>query len=187
MVEVFPRDDNFLCENIFLIGNIDVQIVGNKLPSKKQILKVFFYHLRKSKLPVRESATFVVKEVLLYWEKAGIPTQTLPRCIEKLEKVYGIWRSLQKNNGKVSNIIKETEFKNDIEYLFHIAKAPEFLTGLEPAKLAFLEGQRQPTRVGFINNIESVHDAEITIEELKLIRERRLQIQREREKSLIGK
>lgn len=60
-------------ETVFLIGDVDVQITGNKLPTKLQVLKVLFFHLRCLN---RESSSLneVIKEVLIFWSKAGIPT-----------------------------------------------------------------------------------------------------------------
>lgn len=174
-------------KDIFIVGGVDCQIIGNKLSSKKQVLKVLFFYLRHSKLNLHDSALLVAKEVLLFWDKGGIPTQTLQKCTEKIEKLHSAWRLLQKGKGQKYNTDKEEEFKKEIELLFDVAKAPEFLTDLEPEKLTFLEGQRQPDRIGFINDFKSVHDEELTMDEVRLIRERRLEKQRERERSSIGK
>lgn len=38
------------CDKIFLIDHAESQIVGAKLPSNGQVLKVLFYNLRKVKL-----------------------------------------------------------------------------------------------------------------------------------------
>lgn len=59
-----------LRENIYLIGDIETQIYGNKLPSKEQALKALFYNLKIVKLNRRESARMVVREIQIYWDKA---------------------------------------------------------------------------------------------------------------------
>ena len=64
-----------LREKVFLINDIKHQIVGNKLPTKKQVSKVFFFNMRRLNLSARERAMFVAKEVIVFWEKAGIPVQ----------------------------------------------------------------------------------------------------------------
>jgi hypothetical protein len=80
---------------IFLIGDDLNQIIGSKLPSNTQVLKVLFYNLRKVKLNIRQSASLVIKETIVFWEKARIPTRDIPRCIDKLECLYNEWRNLQ--------------------------------------------------------------------------------------------
>lgn len=42
---------------IYLIGDDSNQIIGSKLPSNMQVLKVLFYNLRKVKLQVRQSCS----------------------------------------------------------------------------------------------------------------------------------
>ena len=81
MVESLLTSARFLRKNIYLIGDVDCQIIGNKLPSKKQVLKVLFFYMRKLNLNLRDSATLVSKEVSVFWEKARIPSQTLKKCI----------------------------------------------------------------------------------------------------------
>lgn len=75
-------------ENLFLIGEFDTQIYGNKLPSRLQVLKVFFFNLRHLKLTVCDSASLAIKETQVFWEKSKIPTQQNSRCITKLESLY---------------------------------------------------------------------------------------------------
>jgi len=84
---------------IYLIGNGFNQIIGSKLPSNLEVLKVLFYNLQKVKLCLRQSASLVVKEVLVFWEKARIPVKDVQRCIDKLEKLYN-WRDLQKHASR---------------------------------------------------------------------------------------
>lgn len=55
---------------IFLVGSIFNQIVGSKLPSIKQVLSVLFYNMHVVKLNLHESSKLVIKEVIIFWEKA---------------------------------------------------------------------------------------------------------------------
>lgn len=86
------RKDTF----IFLIGNCEPQIVGTKLPSVRQVLKVLFFNMREVKLNLRDSAALTIKETIIFWNKARIPTRDPARCIDKLETLYNKWRDLQK-------------------------------------------------------------------------------------------
>lgn len=67
--------------DIKFIGTIAFQITGSKLPSKRQVLQVMFYHMRYAKLSKRESARLVVREAMIFWEKARIPTQFIEESL----------------------------------------------------------------------------------------------------------
>lgn len=73
---------------IYLIGEDLNQIIGSKLLSNSQALKILFYNLKKVKLNIRQSASLVIKETIVFWEKARIPTRDIARCIDKLECLY---------------------------------------------------------------------------------------------------
>lgn len=47
--------------NIFLIGSVQNQIVGKKLPSNRPVINVLFYNLRHVRLNIRESAKLILK------------------------------------------------------------------------------------------------------------------------------
>lgn len=69
--------------NIFLIGGTHYQISGNKLPSNLQILKILFHNIRTLKFSLRDSETLVYNELIIFWQKAKIPTKHKSRCIQK--------------------------------------------------------------------------------------------------------
>ena len=58
---------------VYLIGHYTHQIVGNKLPSNKQVLQVLFFNMREVKLSLRESAALTIKETSIFCDKARIP------------------------------------------------------------------------------------------------------------------
>ena len=60
-----------LChKTIYLVGAANHQIMGAKLPSNRQILAVLFFNIREVKLIVSESANLVIREWIIFWEKA---------------------------------------------------------------------------------------------------------------------
>lgn len=83
-------------QQIFLIGMPCHQINGAKLPSNRQVLAVLFYNIREVKLDVRQSANLVIRECVIFWEKARIPTKAIPNCVKKLLDKYTVWKNLQK-------------------------------------------------------------------------------------------
>jgi hypothetical protein len=96
------RKDTF----VFLIGNYVPQIIGNKLPSIHQVLKVLFFNMGEVMLDLRDSASLIIKEKLIFWNKARIPKREPQRCIENLEALFNEWRSIKKKmRRKQLNII----------------------------------------------------------------------------------
>lgn len=53
-------------KSIFLVEEVNHQIMGAKLPSNRQVLAVLFFDIREVKLTVRESANLVVRECIIF-------------------------------------------------------------------------------------------------------------------------
>lgn len=130
-------------KKIFLVGDIKHQITGSKLPSNGQVLAVLFYNIRKVNLSVNERANLTIRECIIYWEKARIPTKSLPNCIKKLVALFQDWRKLQKDANKTQDVFEQRrqEFVTNIKKLFDIAHADalqlikiDFLTKAERAR-----------------------------------------------------
>lgn len=62
-------------KDIFIVGDINHQITGAKLPSNRQVLAVLFFNIREVKFTIKESANLVVRECIIFWEKSRIPTK----------------------------------------------------------------------------------------------------------------
>lgn len=90
-----------LRKKYFLIGDIEPQICGNKLPSNGQVIKVLIYIIEKVKIkkPVRDSARLVFEEIKIFWEKARLPIQHDSRCIDKIVKLHTDYTTLKKKQG----------------------------------------------------------------------------------------
>ena len=174
-----------LRENLYLIGDVDSQIVGNKLPSNKQVLKLLFFNTRKLKLTIRESASLVANEVLLFWGKAGIPTKNKDKIVVRIEELHQQYRNVQKRKEQDCIQERESKFKSNLDLLFDIASPPEMLNVLSADKLQFLENQRKPSREGFIGDIKTIYD-EISADEIHALIEERRNRQHQRENEVIG-
>lgn len=153
MAQVYELRDR---TQIYLIGDDLNQIIGSKLPSNLQVLKVLFYNLRKVKLNLRESASLVIKEVLVFWEKARIPVKDIQRCIEKLEKLHNNWRDLQKHAKRQSQIQKnkEQEFIDIFDDLFDLSHANALQIMCNDEDKNFLISQRKKGRPGYLGGID---------------------------------
>jgi hypothetical protein len=75
-------------EQIFLIGSPSTQILSSKLSSIGQVFSVFFYNVGTVKFNTRESASLIVRECNIFWEKARIPVRAVQHYINKLLNVY---------------------------------------------------------------------------------------------------
>lgn len=141
---------------IFLLGHYSNQIVGNKLPSNKQVLSVLFYNLRQVNLSLAKSLSLVIKETLVFWEKARIPTRQVSKCEQKLKSLYEEWRSLQKTSKKYEKSeSKKLKFVENFENLFDIAHANAMdMMTIEEDKM-FLLNQRKPGRVGCFGGVDT--------------------------------
>lgn len=73
-------------EKLFLVGAMKNQILGSKLPSKRDVLSVLFYNMRKVKLSLANSVSLVIDECSIFWKKARIPTRDRCHCLKLLKK-----------------------------------------------------------------------------------------------------
>lgn len=143
-------------KSIFLVGDVQHQINGSKLPSNGQVLAVLFYNIREVKLTINESANLAVRECVIFWEKARIPTKSLPNCVKKLVDLHQVWRDLQKNAKKSQDVFKQRQqkFTDNLDNLFDIAHADAFqLIKIEEDKI-FLQQQRETGRVGYLGGVD---------------------------------
>lgn len=113
------RNDN----DIYLIGSIEHQIIGRKLPSNRQVLSVYFYNTRVAKLNEQESAKLVADEVSIFYAKARIPTALSHNNLLKVIRLKNEYREVQKIAHKTtqSNIDKEKQFIEKLDDLFDMS------------------------------------------------------------------
>lgn len=142
--------------NIYLIGNVIPQLLGSKLPSKKEVLGVLFFHTRTLKLQVRKSAIMVANEILTFWDKARIPTRGKDKIVTEVEKLYQEWRNLNKSATKRGPLhtAKEEKFVEELDNLFDIAHVNALTRMAVPEAIDFLLAQRQKGRPGSMIGIE---------------------------------
>lgn len=145
-------------DHVYLIGIPYTQILGAKLPSKKQVLSVFFYNHRVRNLPVRASAGLVVDELCVFWGKALIPVHRKDQCIDKVVALHDNWRKLQKHAGRQTeaHITNEKAFVDDLENLFDVATVNALDIIQNDEDKQFLILQRQPGRPGSMIGIDAI-------------------------------
>lgn len=168
--------------NIYLIGSVQNQIIGSKLPSNRQVITVLFYNLREVKLNLRESAKLVIKETVIFWEKARIHTREQHHCISKLEALYQQWRDLQKLSKRTSETQKNkiSDFIDKLDDLFDISHANVLNMIQNEEDKKFLLLQRQKGRPGCMLGA----DYKLAVKEKKIIQKlKNIEQQKKREHS----
>lgn len=145
-----------LREKIYLINNHSNKISGGKLPSNLQVLKTLFFNMRVVKLNLRESARLIIREVLIFWDKARIPVRLEKHCISKVEALYNEWRTLQKHAGRNTPSHKEKEalYTSKFNDLFDVSHADALRMMKFETDRQFLINQRKKGRIGFMYGID---------------------------------
>lgn len=115
-------------EPIYLIGVENSQILSAKLPSNRQVLSVLFYNFRNVHRELHESASLVIKEVSIFWEKSSIPMRESQHAISKLKKLYKSWNELKKSRNRNTETQRNNEqhFVDSLDNLFDIGHADAF-------------------------------------------------------------
>lgn len=130
-----------------------------KLPSRKEVLALFFYYKQEQKQTIRQSCNITSDAILEVWSKARIPTKHKPDVVNKIEYLFREWEKLKKNKenkAKRSESLerKENEWKSGLDDLFDIAHA----NSLEMIKInddrEFLLAQREKGRRGKMGKVD---------------------------------
>lgn len=143
--------------SVYLVGVPYSQILGAKLPSRKQVLSVFFFNHRVIQLTLRESATLVVEELSVFWTKARIPIRAKARCIDKVLSLHTEWLNLQKSSYRQSDAQKNKEetFIESLEDLFDVASESALTTMKIEEDKQFLISQRKKGRPGSMIGVDA--------------------------------
>ena len=171
-------------DEIYLLGKPSPTITGNKLPSKRQVLQVFFHLHNEEKKTIREAASGAISEALPFWEKARIPVRLKKHLIKKLEVLFNLWKGLRKSNKKKSAVQsqKEKDFKDDLDNLFDMAHqdALDMITIVEDKE--FLIAQREKGRRGSMAGVDLVlTEKEVRAQKRKVAEEKRKLRSKEKE------
>lgn len=81
---------------MWLIGQPISTLPTTKLPSKKEVMSLFFYHKIEEKQNNKEAALSTADAILDVWSKAYIPTRLKKHVVKKVADFFGEWQSLQK-------------------------------------------------------------------------------------------
>lgn len=124
-----PRDP------IFLVGHVTDQIVGAKQPSKKQVLSVLFYKIRKEKAVLKRACS-EIDQVNRFWEKATIEVKRKDNWAKRLELLHKEWKVIIKDKNRKGDRYRKNEqdFTNSLDDLFDVAHEDALKTSSKDAK-----------------------------------------------------
>ncbi|GBN72951.1 hypothetical protein AVEN_210862-1 [Araneus ventricosus] len=155
---------------IFLIREIEHQITGSKLPSNGQDLAVLYYNIRELNLTVNERANLAIRECIIFWQKARMPTKSFPDCMRKLVNVYQVWRDLQKNAKKLQDVFKRRQ-QEFVSNLFDVVHADALqLMKIEEDRM-FLQRQREHGRPGHLGVVNEKRTDKVERTRFRVVKE----------------
>ena len=101
----------------------DSVITGCRLPTSKQILRCFAYHLlKKDRTTTYEAGKHVYELTIPFYQKGGIPMLADKTCIQKIEKLWlenqKLRRIPEKKRSDFSVKTKLDQYKLDLEKTF---------------------------------------------------------------------
>ena len=128
-----------------------------------------------------------MEKVLVFWVKARIPVQRKQHCIEKVDKLFGRWKFLQKHKtrGGKSHEQGVLEFQQLLPRLFDIAHAQ----ALELIKIQedkdFLIAQRDSERHGCMGGADvALHGKEKRAENRRQLEQKRQKMHLEQQEKI---
>lgn len=146
---------------LFLIGHLQPEISGEKLPSNREVLSVFCYHSPDKK---ENTVNSVCSQIKNYWNKTGIPTSRDQYIKNKILALYKKWKRLLKSSNKIKKSEKEEskirDFSAELDNLFDIAhKNALKLLKKSPIQKRFLLSQRKKGREGSLFEVIAIAEA----------------------------
>lgn len=147
---------NLKNRGIYLIGTTNETLTGSKLPSNRQILSRFLHLHVKEKFSIQKSAHITTNELLVFWNKARIPTKQNYNIINQIKKIHLKWIGIKKNANRQTEtqVMKVNNFVNNLDDLFDIAHANAMnLIKLQEDK-EFLKVQREKGRRGSMGALD---------------------------------
>lgn len=150
--------------DVYLVGIVDFAIRGAKLPSIRQVLLVLYYNTRILKFTIQESASLVIRETQLFWDKARIPTRQDYNCVDKLKSLHDTYVKVTKNKSKKdakgekpkSQQKLEDDFVATLDNLFDIAHNDALTLIKNDEDRQFLLKQRENGRPGCMLGVDGI-------------------------------
>ncbi|KYM98193.1 hypothetical protein ALC62_11109 [Cyphomyrmex costatus] len=153
----------FLTGQSISLSNLQ-DIIGNNLPSNKQVLNLFFDKRDRLSLKVKQACNETASDIKRLWDSANIPSLRKDHVVKKLKTLYDKWSALRKNEYhkqkqlKKHNVEKEA-FTTALDQVFFIAQRNIFQIISEDRK-QFLLSHNLSDDVRKMTNVETSENNE---------------------------
>ena len=161
---------------VFLVGHLQEEFGGTKLPSNREVLGVFFRLHNKEKKTIREASTETVRQVQAIWVgNARNPVKPEQHSIKKLETLFQTWQNLKhlRNRKTPTQTCKQDAFTDELDNLFDIAHAEALQKIQIEEDRHFLLAQREKGRRGTMGCQDIVLAKKETRAEVKQLAEKK--------------
>ena len=115
----------------YLIGQSCESLTGSKLPTTRQVLQYILYlkEIASSNTPINVFIKQAVKEVLPFWNMAGIKTIQQQNAEKKLQNIWQNWMNLKKHKNRRTKTNQSVEkFTDLIDNLWDIGASDTIAT-----------------------------------------------------------
>lgn len=85
--------------------DVSHQTTEAKLQSNRKVFVVLFFNHREVKLTDSDTAKLVIRECFIFWEKARIPTISLPNCVKNEINKMPLWSSRSPCVSRMGNVV----------------------------------------------------------------------------------
>lgn len=142
---------------IYLLGHMKATLVGAKLPSVGDVMRLYLHKVMSSAKTKHAAASQTIHEVEPFWQKARIPIRPRHHAIEQLEQLISRWERLKKNKGRrtKTQISNEESFTDTFSDLFDIAHQDALVLITVEEDRAFLLAQREKGRKGAMAGVDT--------------------------------
>lgn len=99
--------------------NIISELQDDKLPTKSEVLSLFFYYSKSDQLKTDDVSKLVTEKIKNIWNKIPVRTIETRNCISKIKKLYNDYRSYQKYQNMSDMKIKFLESTTEVFDICH--------------------------------------------------------------------
>lgn len=142
--------------SVWLLGPPISELLQSKLPTKREVLQLFFHYHNEEKKNVTEATSSVVNDVMNVWDRARIATSHRPYIIKSFKKLYDDYLKLKKNKKRVTKTenSRQHTFVSSLMSLFDIAHKNVEKRTSNPEDIEFLSAQREVNRRGYMVGVD---------------------------------
>lgn len=106
-------------QNIYLIGEPEKTFNSDNMPSKRQVMRLFFYKIRNENNSVKDSLHLVAKDLIKFWRTnfPDVKFKRIDKIKELVKAIYEKWNSLNRNKkNNADHTVKIFEAELDANF-----------------------------------------------------------------------